>query len=61
LVLDAPVHQESPLTVNDLQLHGHARVPASQQEAGERGTRACVKRDRDRNVMRDAKTVNNDT
>jgi hypothetical protein len=60
LVLDAPVPQKSPLTVNDLQPHGHARVPASQQEAGE-----CVKTRRQarsrKNVLRDAKTLTNDT
>jgi hypothetical protein len=37
LALDAHVHHESPLTVDDLQPYGHARVPASQQQAIERG------------------------
>jgi hypothetical protein len=32
------VHHECPLTGNALQPCGHARVPASQQEAVERGT-----------------------
>ena len=35
--LDAHVHHESPLTSNDLQPYSHARVPASQQQAVERG------------------------
>jgi hypothetical protein len=37
VALDAHVHHESPLTVDDLQPDGHARVPASQQQAVERG------------------------
>jgi len=50
LALDGHVHHESPLTVNDLQPFGHDRVPASQQEAVERGkimrkTRSRKKRD----------------
>src|SRR5215510_2794198 len=50
LAHDGHVHHESPLTVNDLQPFGHDRVPASQQEAVERGkimrkTRSRKKRD----------------
>src|SRR2546425_5118666 len=37
LALDAHVHHESPLTVNDLQPYSHARMPASQQQAVEGG------------------------
>ncbi len=37
LALDAHVHHESPFTVNDLQPYSHARMPASQQQAVERG------------------------
>jgi len=37
LALDAHVHHEGPLTVDDLQPYGHSRVPASQQQAVERG------------------------
>jgi hypothetical protein len=37
LALDAQVHHESPLTVEDLEPYGHARVPESQQQAVERG------------------------
>jgi len=37
LALDAHVHHESPLTGDDLQPYSHARVPASQQQAVERG------------------------
>ena len=37
LALDAHVHHESPLTVEDLEPYGHARVPESQQQAVERG------------------------
>jgi len=37
LALDAHVHHESPFTGDDLQLSRHARVPASQQQAVERG------------------------
>jgi hypothetical protein len=35
--LDAHVHHDSPLTVEDLEPYGHARVPESQQQAVERG------------------------
>jgi hypothetical protein len=37
LALDAPVHHEGPLTVDDLAPYRHSRVPASQQEALRRG------------------------
>jgi hypothetical protein len=37
LALDAHVHHDSPLTVEDLEPYGHARVPESQQQAVERG------------------------
>jgi hypothetical protein len=37
LALDAQGHHDGPLTVDDLEPYGHARVPASQQEALERG------------------------
>ena len=37
LALDAHVHHDGPLTADDLQPYGHARVPASQQQAVERG------------------------
>jgi hypothetical protein len=37
VVLDAHVHHDSPLTVEDLEPYGHARVPESQQQAVERG------------------------
>jgi hypothetical protein len=37
LALDAQVHHDGPLTVDDLAPYGHARVPASQQEAVKRG------------------------
>jgi hypothetical protein len=37
LALDAHVHQDGPLTVDDLEPYGHARVPVSQQQAVERG------------------------
>jgi hypothetical protein len=37
LALDAPVYHDSPFTVDDLQPYGHAGVPASQQQAVERG------------------------
>ena len=37
LALDAHVHHNGPFTVDDLQPYGHSRVPASQQQAVERG------------------------
>jgi hypothetical protein len=37
LALDAQGHHDGPCTVADLAPYGHARVPASQQEALERG------------------------
>jgi hypothetical protein len=37
LALDAPLHHDGPLTVNDLQPYGPSRVPASQQQAVARG------------------------
>jgi hypothetical protein len=37
LVLDAPVHHDSPFTVEDLEPYGQARVPESQQQAIGRG------------------------
>jgi len=37
LALDAHVHHDDPFTADDLQPYGHARVPASQQQAVERG------------------------
>lgn len=37
LALDAHGHHDGPFTVSDLAPYGHARVPASQQEAVERG------------------------
>ena len=37
LALDAPVHPDGPFTVDDLQPYSHSRVPASQQQAVERG------------------------
>src|SRR5207253_6229284 len=37
LALDAHVHHNGPLTVDDLAPYRHSRVPASQQEAIERG------------------------
>ena len=37
LALDAHVHHDGPLTVDDLEPYGHARVPVSQQQAVERG------------------------
>jgi hypothetical protein len=37
LALDAQMHHDGPCTVDDLEPYGYARVPASQQEALERG------------------------
>jgi hypothetical protein len=37
LALDAHVHHDRPFTVDDLEPYRHSRVPASQQEAIERG------------------------
>jgi hypothetical protein len=37
LALDAHVHHDGPLTVDDLEPYRHSRVPASQQEALGRG------------------------
>jgi len=37
LALAAPVHHHGPWTVDDLEPYRHSRVPASQQEAVERG------------------------
>jgi hypothetical protein len=37
LALDAHVHHDGPLTAEDLEPYGHARVPVSQQQAVERG------------------------
>ena len=37
LALDAHGHHDGPLTVDDLEPYGHARVPESQQQAVERG------------------------
>ena len=37
LALDAHVHHDGPCTADDLQPYGHARVPASQQQAIEHG------------------------
>jgi hypothetical protein len=37
LALDAHVHHNGPFTVGDLEPYRHSRVPASQQEAVERG------------------------
>ena len=37
LALDAHVHHHGPFTVDDLEPYRHSRVPASQQEAIERG------------------------
>jgi hypothetical protein len=37
LALDAHVHHNAPFTVEDLEPYRHSRVPASQQEAIERG------------------------
>ena len=37
LALDAHIHHDGPLTVDDLQPYGHSRVPASQQQAVARG------------------------
>ena len=37
LALDAHVHHTDPFTVEDLEPYRHSRVPASQQEAIERG------------------------
>jgi hypothetical protein len=37
LALDAHVHHNGPFTVDDLEPYRHSRVPASQQQAGERG------------------------
>ena len=37
LALDAHLHHDGPFTVDDLEPYRHARVPASQQEAVERG------------------------
>jgi len=37
LALDAHVHHDGSLTVDDLEPYGHARVPVSQQQAVERG------------------------
>jgi len=37
LALDAHVHHPGPFTVDDLEPYRHSRVPASQQEAIERG------------------------
>ena len=37
LALDAHVHHPGPFTVDDLEPYRHSRVPASQQEAVERG------------------------
>ncbi len=37
LALDAHVHHDGPLTVEDLAPYGHARVPESQQQAVDRG------------------------
>ena len=51
VALDGHVYHESPLTGNDLQPFGHARVPASSQEAVERGK--SMRQGRSRNT-RDA-------
>ncbi len=37
LALDAHVHHDGPLTVEDLEPYGHARVPESQRQAVDRG------------------------
>jgi hypothetical protein len=37
LALDAHLHHDGPLTVDDLEPYGHRRVPASQQQAVARG------------------------
>jgi hypothetical protein len=37
LALEAHVHHNGPFTVDDLEPYRHSRVPASQQQAGERG------------------------
>jgi len=37
LALDAHVHHDGPLTVDDLEPYGHARMPVSQPQAVERG------------------------
>jgi hypothetical protein len=37
LALDAHVHHNGPFTVDDLEPYRHSPVPASQQQAGERG------------------------
>ena len=37
LALDAQVHHDGPLTVDALQPYSHSRVPASQQQAVNRG------------------------
>jgi len=37
LALDAQVHHDGPLTVDDLEPYGHARVPVRQPQAVERG------------------------
>ena len=37
VALDAHVHHNGPFTVDDLEPYRHSRVPASQQQAGERG------------------------
>jgi hypothetical protein len=37
LALAAHVHHNGPFTVDDLEPYRHSRVPASQQQAGERG------------------------
>jgi len=37
LALDAQMHHDGPLTIEDLEPYGHARVPESQQQAIDRG------------------------
>ena len=37
LALDAQMHHDGPLTIEDLEPDGHARVPESQQQAIDRG------------------------
>ena len=55
LALDAHGHHDGPFTVDDLQPYGHSRVPASQQQAVERGKimRKARSRKKRHNVLAD--------
>jgi len=51
LALDAHVHHPGPFTVDDLEPYRHSRVPASQQEAVERGKIMRLARSRKKRPM----------